>query len=471
MYDLIVIGGGPAGLVVASGAAQLGLKVALVEKAPNLGGDCLHYGCVPSKALIQSAKVFSLLRRAPEFGLVAGDVRCDFARVMARVHAVVAEIQKHDDPERFRSYGADVVFGPARFVSPREVAVDGRRLSGRTFVLATGSRPFVPPVEGLEEAGYLTNERVFDLTRLPGSLIVMGGGAIGIELAQTFARFGARVTVVEMLDRILPPEDAEASGALREILEAEGVTIHTGTKAVRVAAGGGQKRLTCLQGDRELRLEADEILVAAGRVPNLEGLHLEAAGVAATRMGVQVNARLRTTARHIWACGDVAGPYMFTHVAEYQAGIVIRNAIFHRRARVDYRAVPWTTFTDPEVARVGITEADARQQGIPHEVLRFPFTGVDRALTKGEARGFTKFVVGKGRILGATIIGPQAGELIHEIVLAMQAGLPFRRIAQTIHVYPTLAQVNRRTVNTYYAPRLFSPRTRTLVRWVRRLLG
>jgi len=276
---------------------------------------------------------------------------------------------------------------------------------------------------------------------------------------------------VEMLDRILPPEDPEISGALREILQAEGIAIHTGTVAVRAEAAPAGKTLICREGERELRLEADEILVAAGRQPNVERLNLEAAGVGYGPKGVRVDARLRTTAKHIWACGDVAGPYLFTHVAEYQAGVVIRNTVFHLPAKVDYRVVPWTTFTDPELARVGLTEAEARERGIRHEVLRFPFREVDRALAEGEPLGFAKFVVGRGRILGASILGPRAGELIHEAVLAMQARLPLSRIAQAIHVYPTLAQVNRRAANTYYAPRLFSPRTRAVVRWIQRLLG
>jgi pyruvate/2-oxoglutarate dehydrogenase complex dihydrolipoamide dehydrogenase (E3) component len=471
VYDVIVIGGGAGGLVVTAGAAQLGLKVALVEKGDRLGGDCLHYGCVPSKTLIHSAKVASLIRRAPEFGLEGREAPVDFARVTAHVHDVIAEIQKHDDPERFRSYGAELFFGPARFVSPHEVEVNGQRLAGRKVVLATGSRPLVPPVEGLEAVGYLTNKTVFRLERLPPSLLVMGGGPIGIELAQAFARFGARVTVVEMLDRILPSEDPEICAALREVLQGEGIAIHTGTRAARAVAGPTRKVLICREGECDLRFEADEILVAAGRAPNVEGLNLEAAGVAYGPKGVQVDARLRTTAKHIWACGDVAGPYLFTHAAEYQAGIVLRNVAFHLPARTDYRAIPWATFTDPEVARVGLTAGEARQRGIRHEVLRFPFSQVDRALAEGEPRGFAKFVVARGRILGASIIGPHAGELIHEAVLAMQARLPFRRISEAVHAYPTLAQVNRRAVNTYYGPRLFSPRTRVLVRCIQRLLG
>lgn len=472
MYDLIVIGGGAAGLVVTGGAAQLGLKVALVEKAGRLGGDCTHFGCVPSKTLIRSAKVASLMRRAAEFGLDPAEPRFEFARVMAHVHEVIAHIEReHDNPERFRAWGAEVIFGHARFTSPREVEVNGRRLAGRKFVLATGSRPLVPPIEGLEATGYLTNENVFELKRLPPSLLVLGGGAIGLELGQAFARFGARVAVVEMLDRILPPEDPEISDALRQVLEAEGLAIHTGTQAMRAAAADGRKVLLCRRGERELRLEAEEILVAAGRVPALDGLNLEAAGVGLGPRGLQLDARLRTTARHIWACGDAAGPYPFTHMAEYQAGIVIQNAVFHLPVKVDYRVVPWTTFTDPEVARVGLTEGEARERGIPHEVLRFPFRDVDRALAEGEAHGQAKFVVSRGRLVGASIIGAHAGELIHEAVLAMRARLPLRALSQTIHVYPTLSQVTRRAANTYYFPRLFAPRTRALVRGIQRLLG
>jgi len=465
--DLVIIGGGAGGLVVASVAGQLGLKVTLIEKEDKLGGDCLHYGCVPSKALIQAARVASLMRRGDTFGLPSVMPEVDLGQVNDHVRSVIEHIQQHDDPERFRGYGCEVIFGAAEFIDAHRVQVQDQQIRARRFVIATGSRPFVPPVEGLEEAGYLTNLDLFSLRTLPERLVVLGGGPIGLEMAQAFSRLGSQVTVVERLPHLLPQEDPEIADALQECLASEGINIHTSTSAERVSHEGEIRSVFC---SGNLRFDAERVLVAVGRKPNVEHLGLEAAGVEFTNKGITVDRRLRSSQKHIYACGDVCGPYPFTHMAEYQAGIVISNAIFRFPKKTDYRVIPWVTYTDPELARVGLTEQQARDQGIEPVVLRFPFSEIDRALTEVETCGMSKLVTYKGKILGASILGPHAGELIHEIALAMQTGTKIADISATIHAYPTLAQIHRRVVNTAYSPKLFSPGTRKLVKWINRLL-
>ncbi len=468
--ELVIIGGGPAGLVVASVAGQLGVRTTLIERGPALGGDCLHTGCVPSKTLIHTARVAALMRRGAEFGLPAADPRVDLGAVMDRVRSVVDSIQAHDDPERFRGYGVDVVFGKARFTGPREVRAGDRRITGRRFVIATGSRPAVPPIPGLAEAGYLTSDTVWSLRELPRRLAVLGAGPIGLELAQAFARLGSRVTLLDMAPRLLPGEDPETGEALRGILEAEGIRVLTGVGVERVERNGAVTTLHGRDSETAFAVEADELLVATGRHPDIEALGLDAAGVAYTRTGITVDARLRTSAKHIFACGDCCGPHPFTHMAEYQAGVVIGNAVFRLPRRVDYRVVPRVIYCDPELARIGLNETEARREGLDVEILRFPFGQVDRAIAENETAGEARLVVRRGRLLGATLLGPHAGELIHELALAMQAKIPVSRISATIHAYPTLAQIHRRAVNTLYGPRLFSPRTRRLVRWIQRLI-
>ena len=468
--DLVVIGGGVGGLVVTSVAAQLGLKVTLVERHSRLGGDCLHYGCVPSKTLIQSAKVASLMRRGPSFGLPGFAPEVDLGHVTDHVQDVIASIQVHDDPDRFRSYGAEVLFGEARFVGPSEIEVKGERIQGKRFVVSTGSRPAIPPVQGLREAGFVTNEQVFTLKELPRRLAVLGGGPIGIELAQAFHRLGSRVTVLEMAPEILPKDDPELARELRRILEAEGLEIHVATTVERVETEDGVKVLYCKRGGGFEPVAVDEILVAAGRAPVVDELGLEAAGVEFDRRGIKVDARMRTSRKHIFACGDVTGIMPFTHVAEYQAGVIISNAVFRVPKKADYSVIPWVTYCDPELAQVGLTEAQARANGLEPEVLRFDFKDVDRALAEVEAHGRIKLITHKRRILGASILGPHGGELIHEIVLAMQAGVKIGAVSAAVHAYPTLAQIHRRAVNTHYGKQLFSQRTRSLVRWINRLM-
>ena len=454
--------------MVASVAAQLGQTVTLVEKSDRLGGDCLHHGCVPSKAFIHAAKVAALIRRAAQFGLPEQTLPVDLAAVNERVQQVIDRIQDHDDPERFRGYGCEVLLGKAAtFVSPRELRVGEKSVYARRFVIATGSRPAVPGVPGLESAGYLTNLDVFSLRALPRHLVVLGGGPIGVELAQAFGRLGSRVTIVERLTQLLPTEDSELCAMLRDCLESEGISVRTGTEVERVELRGKTKIVYC---SGAVDLEADAILVAAGRRPNVESLGLEAAGVRYGTGGIEVDGRLRSSQHHIYACGDVCGPHAFTHVAEYQAGIIISNAVFRLRRRVDYRVVPRVTFSDPELAQVGLSESEARGRGIDPKILHFPFSQIDRALAEREEQGMLKLVTHRGKLLGASMLGPHAGELIHEMALAMKSGASVATIASTIHAYPTLAQIHRRTANTAFAQTLFSPATRHLVRWLQRLI-
>ena len=462
-HDLVIVGGGAGGLVVASVASQLGLQVCLIEKEIRLGGDCLHYGCVPSKTLIHTAKVAHLMRRAIDYGLPAVEPRVDMAAVNTRIREVVEQIQQHDDPQRFRDYGCELVFGAARFIDSHTVEVNAERIRGKRFVIATGSRPLIPPIPGLEQAGYLTNIDMFSLPALPPRLIVLGGGPVGLEMAQAFQRLGSRVTVIEKQPQLLPQEDSEVAAALQAALQAEGIEILTSVAAEKVSVESNVRSVSCSDGSV---IQAEQLLVAVGRSANVEELGLDAAGVACTSQGITVDRRMRTTQRHIYACGDVCGPYPFTHMAEYQAGIVISNAVFHFPKKADYRVVPRVTYTDPELAHTGLTEQQAREKGITPQVLRYDFKDIDRALAEGETTGFSKLITHKGRILGASILGPQAGELIHEIALAMQTGAKISDISAAIHAYPTMAQIHRRTVNTAYAPKLFSKTTRTLVKWI-----
>jgi pyruvate/2-oxoglutarate dehydrogenase complex dihydrolipoamide dehydrogenase (E3) component len=455
-YDLVVIGGGSAGLVVAGGAAQLGARVALVEKRA-LGGDCLYTGCVPSKTFIRSARFAADMRRATTFGFAPNSLAFkdgSFASITDRVARVIEAVGEHDKPERFEAWGVKIIFASPRFLSPYELELtyeDGSQqiINGKRFCVCTGSRPAVPPIEGLKETGFITNEGVFHLRRLPEKLIVLGGGSIGLELGQSFARLGSEVTIVEMDNRLIPKEDEEVSATVEEIMRAEGLRILLKTKVVRAAAANGQKLLTVEHDGQEMKLQADELLVSTGRRPNIEGLRLEDAGVKFDKRGIITDDYLRTSARHIFAAGDVTGHFPFTHMAAYEASVVIRNALFFwpLLQRVDFRVVPWTTFTDPELARVGLTEREAKAQfGVDDiHVYRTHFAENDRAQTDEETQGFTKFVC-KGRkeeIVGAHILGAHAGELIHEVVLAMKQRLSIGVLGSMIHVYPTLTQVNQ----------------------------
>ena len=464
-YDLVVIGGGTAGLVSASGAASLGARVALIER-DKLGGDCLYTGCVPTKTLVKSARVAHLVNRAGEFGVETSGAEVDFPAVMARMRRAIAIAGEHDDPDRFRQMGVDVYLGhEASFNSPDEVSVDGRRLGAGSAIVATGSYSSPPPITGLEDVGYLTHVEALELERLPSSIIVVGSGTIGCEFAQIFARFGSRVALVSSSPLPLPKEDAEVGEALIHFLVSDGVTFHGSYKAEEARMEGDEKVLVA-RNDRgeEIEVRAEELLIAAGRAPNAESLKLENASVEVEKKGLKVDERLKTTAPNIYAAGDITGLYLFTHVAEYQGRTALRNALFPIKTKADHRVVPWTTFTDPEVARVGLTEEQARQEHDYVQVFRPPFSSVDRAIADGEPNGFVKIVTGsRGRILGGHIIGPDAGNLIHEIVLAMQKNVPIQNLSTTIHVYPTLAQANQRAADNYYREKLFTERNRKVL--------
>ena len=454
--NLVVIGAGAGGLVSAYIAAAVKAKVTLVE-GHKMGGDCLNFGCVPSKALIRSAKMARQLRKAHELGVADAAGRVDFAAVMKRVHGVIADIEPHDSVERYTGLGVEVLQGHARITSPWTVDVtlaDGRTqtLTTKNIVIAAGASPFVPPIPGLKEAGYLTSDTVWGLTELPKRLVVLGGGPIGSELAQSFARLGSAVTQVEMAPRIMVREDPEVSELVAASLRADGVNVLTGHQAVRVevvpGAQGPEKRLIAKAGGAEVVIPFDELLCAVGRSPRVTGYGLEELGIPLTpRKTIETNAYLQTLYPNIYAVGDVAGPFQFTHTAAHQAWYAAVNALFgrFRRFKADYSVIPWATFTDPEVARVGLSESEAQEQGAAYEVTKYGIDDLDRAIADGTAHGFVKVltVPGKDRILGVTIVGEHAGDLLAEYVLAMKHGLGLNKILGTIHTYPTLAEANK----------------------------
>jgi pyruvate/2-oxoglutarate dehydrogenase complex dihydrolipoamide dehydrogenase (E3) component/uncharacterized membrane protein YdjX (TVP38/TMEM64 family) len=450
--NLVVIGAGAGGLVSAYIAAAVKAKVTLIE-GHKMGGDCLNYGCVPSKALIRSAKAIKQLRQAHTLGIRHAQGEVDFASVMRRVHEVIGAIEPHDSVERYTSLGVEVLQGYARITSPWTVQVrlaDGseQTLSTRNIVIATGASPFIPPISGLQDAGFLTSDTIWRLTELPPRLVVLGGGPIGSELAQSFARLGSAVTQVEMAPRLMVREDPEVSELVATSLRADGVNVLTGHEAVRVEVVDGEKRLIVKRGDEELPIAFDQLLCAVGRSPRVTGYGLEELGIALTpRKTIQTNAFLQTQYPNIYAVGDVAGPFQFTHTAAHQAWYAAVNALFGRfkRFKVDYSVIPWATFTDPEVARVGLSETEAREQGVAYEVTRYGIDDLDRAIADGTAHGFVKVltVPGKDKILGVTIVGEHAGDLLAEYVLAMKHGLGLNKILGTIHTYPTLSEANK----------------------------
>jgi pyruvate/2-oxoglutarate dehydrogenase complex dihydrolipoamide dehydrogenase (E3) component len=466
--DLCVVGAGSAGLSVAAGASQMGARTVLVE-AREMGGDCLNFGCVPSKALLAAGHAAHTVRHAGRFGVNGHVPDVDFARVHDHVHEVIASIAPLDSQERFEGLGVTVLRAHASFCGPDEIEAGDTRVRARRFVLATGSRPVTPPIPGLDQVPFATNETIFDKRAAPDHLIVIGGGPIGCEMAQAHRRLGCAVTV---LDRgtVLPKDDPELTGIVRAQLEADGVVIHERVQVQAVERAGNGVAVACAVDGVTSRIEGSDLLVAAGRAPQVEGMGLEHAGVAFDRRGIKVDARLRTTNKKIFAIGDAIGGYQFTHVGNYHAGIVIRNALFRLPAKVDYGALPWVTYTDPELAHVGLTEAQATEQGHTVEVLRWPFEDNDRARTERETEGLIKVVVGKrGRVLGASIVGPRAGELILPWILAIRERLKIGALANAIVPYPTLSEVSKRAAGSYYTAKLFSPRTRWLVRQLGRL--
>ncbi len=446
-YNLVVIGAGSAGLVTSYIAATVKAKVALVEKG-KMGGECLNTGCVPSKALIRSARMLSYFRRAEEFGIRRAEADFNFAEVMERVQRVIAKIEPHDSVERYTSLGVEVLQGEAKITSPWTVDVGGRILTTRAIVIATGSAPLVPPIQGLEGIDYLTSDNLWNLRQLPEKLVVLGGGPIGCEMTQAFARLGSRVTQIEMGPRLMPREDEEVSAFIRSRFEAEGVRVLTGHAAKAVKVDGGRKLLVCEHDGHPVEIEFDALLIAVGRKANTKDFGLEELGVRLEKRGtIETDPFLRTNFPNILCAGDVAGPFQFTHTAAHQAWYAAVNALFgqFRKYRADYRVIPWCTFTDPEVARVGLSEAEAREQKVDYEVARFELAELDRAIAEGEEQGWVKVLTppGKDRILGAAIVGAHAGDLLAEFVLAMKHGIGLNKILGTIHAYPTLAEANK----------------------------
>ena len=466
--NLVVIGAGSAGLVTAYIAAAVKAKVTLIEKH-KMGGDCLNFGCVPSKAIIRSAKFMSHITRSQEFGIKEASADFDFAEVMERIQQVIAKIEPHDSVERYTGLGVDVVQGEARITSPWTVEVNGETLRTRNIVVASGGQPFVPPIDGIDQVDYYTSDNLWEIRRKPQKLAVLGGGPIGSELTQAFGRLGVEVTQVEMLPRILLREDPEISELVRTQFEAEGIRVLTGHRAKQFVKRDGKDYLIAEHDDGEVEIEFDTLIVAVGRKPRTAGFGLEELGVRLNQNGtIEVNEYLQTSIPTIYAAGDVIGPYQFTHVGAHQAWYTSVNSLFGivKRFKVDYSVIPWATFTEPEIARVGLNETEAKEQGIEHEVTTFGIDDLDRAIADSEAHGFVKVltVPGKDRILGVTIVGEHAGDLIAEYVLAMKHGLGLNKILGTIHIYPTLAEANKYAAGEW--KRAHAPEG--LLEWIRR---
>ncbi|MCY3743413.1 MAG: mercuric reductase [Candidatus Poribacteria bacterium] len=472
VYDLTIIGGGSAGLVLAVAGAKLGKKTALVEKH-RIGGDCLWTGCVPSKSLLKAAKVANSIQNAEKYGIAVPDATPDWERVMAYVQGTQHTIEEeHDNPERFREMGVYVIFGDGHFEASDTFVVadtesgETRTLKSKKFVISTGSRPVAPPIPGLESCGYLDSESVWELAEFPERLLVVGAGPIGIELGQAFHRLGADVTIAQRSERILTKEDIDVSEQMLRYLRDEGITIRLDTNIEQVAES--QEGVNVKFDDSEngtAEQTFDKILIAAGRAPNIEGLGLDKIGVQVGRRGIEVNNRLQTSVRNIYAAGDVIGHYLFTHVAAFQAQLLLRNIFFPFSKTINYAVVPWTTFCDPEVARCGLTEAEAREKYGDVDVFTLDQADVDRAVAEGETHGFSKVIASRwtGKILGVHLVGANAGEVVHEYVLAMQQGIPLRKLSGMIHVYPTFSSSVWRVAGKWFSES-------TLIQTLRKLI-
>ncbi|GAB4342764.1 MAG: mercuric reductase [Candidatus Abyssubacteria bacterium] len=460
-YNLVVVGAGTAGLVAAAGAAGLGARVALIEKH-LLGGDCLNVGCVPSKCIIRSSRVYADIRDAHQYGMrVTDGAEADFAAVMERMRQLRARISHHDSAERFRGLGVDVFFGEGRFAGPDTIEVNGETLRFKKAVIATGARAAMPPIEGLAEAGFLTNETVFSLTRRPQRLAVLGAGPLGCEFAQAFQRLGSRVTLIEMAPQILIREDPDAADIIAETFRREEINVRLNSTVKRVKNSGGQKIVTIESDGATEDVVVDEILIGAGRIPNVDGLNLEVAAVEYNKAGVMVDDTLKTANKNIYAAGDVCLDYKFTHTADAAARIVLQNALFWGRKKLSALTIPWCTYTDPEIAHVGMYEKDALEKGIEVHTFTRKLSEVDRAIIDGDDDGLVKIHVRKGtdKILGATIVARHAGEMISEVTLAMVGGLGLKTLANVIHPYPTQAEVIRQVADEYNRTRL-TPRVK-----------
>ncbi len=462
-FDIGVIGGGAAGLTVASGASQFGAKTLLVEKEKSLGGDCLHFGCVPSKTLIKTAHVRHLMKNSKNFGLPEAALEpVDFRSVAKRIQSVISTIQKHDSEERFCKLGVKVEFGDAVFADEHKVNVGGKSYSAGKWVIATGSSPAAPPIEGLDSTPYITNKEIFSLDKLPESLICIGGGPIGIEMAQAFNRLGTKVTVIERGGQILGKEDSDMAEQVMEVMKSEGVVFHLNATTVNTKDHGQEKEVVLKSKEgKTVSLKAEKLLVALGRQPNISGLGLDDIGLKLSRRGIEVDTRLRTNHKHIYGAGDVIGGYQFTHAAGYEGGVVLTNAILHLPKKTNYTNLPWCTYTDPELANIGMNERAAKDAGIEYSVWIEEFKDNDRSLAEGEEIGRIKMILDKKENpIGVQILGPQAGNLISEWVAVMNGGIKLSTVASSIHPYPTIGEINKKVVGSFFSGKIFSPKVK-----------
>ncbi|MDD2389103.1 MAG: FAD-dependent oxidoreductase [Desulfobacterales bacterium] len=459
-FDIGILGGGAAGLTIASGSAQLGARTLLVERQSVLGGDCLHFGCVPSKTLIRSAQVYHLVKHSGQFGLpVVDPPPVDFQQIVRRIRSVIGAIQKHDSEERFCGLGVKVEFGQAVFTDEHTVELNGRRITSKHWVIATGASPSAPPVDGLDQSGYITNRDVFFMDRLPGSMIILGGGPIAMEMAQAFCRLGSKVSVIQRSDQILTREDRDMADDVMKVLQQEGVRFFLNTSILAVRDTGGQKEVVFRQKGLEgsFVVAADSLLVAMGREANLTGLGLENIGVKFTRKGLSLDDRLRTRHNHIYGAGDVTGAFQFTHAAGYEGGIVISNSVFHFPRKIDYTYLPWCTYTDPGLASIGMNEKRAGAAGINYSVRMEAFSANDRSLAEGEARGRIKLILDdKGKPIGVQIFSLFAGELLNEWVAVFNGGVRLSTLAAAVHPYPTVGESSKKVAGAVMADKLFS---------------
>jgi len=472
-FDIGILGGGAAGLTIASGAARLGAKTLLIDKEGRLGGDCLHFGCVPSKTLIKTAQVWHLANTAKQFGLPELERKpVDFKAVASRIQSVISTIQKHDSVERFCGLGAKVEFGQAMFVDEHSIKLNGKIYSAKTWVIATGSSPSIPSIQGLDKTPFLTNREIFSLDHLPCSMIFLGGGPVSTEMAQAFSRLGSRVTVIERGHHILGREDEDMAASVMKVLCSEGVTLHLNASVVSMRDLGTEKEVVINKGEEITRLRAETIVVAAGREANIEGMGLKEIGMEFEKKGIRVDSRMRTNHKHIYAAGDVTGDYQFTHAAGYEGGIVVSNAIFHLPRKADYTLLPWCTYTDPELASIGMNEAAAKTKGIAYSVWTEEFRDNDRSLAEGEEVGRIKMVLDQHENpLGIQILGPHAGELLSEWVAVLNGKMKLSTLAAAVHPYPTLGEINKRVVGTYFSGKIFSDKVKKTLKFFFNLKG
>ncbi len=472
-FDLGVIGAGAAGLTVTAGAAQLGAKTILVEKDDNLGGDCLHFGCVPSKTLIKTARVYQQMKNAEKYGLPPIEVEpVNFTNVSDRIKSVISTIQKHDSVERFCGLGAKVEFGQPVFSDEHTIELNNKQFSAKSWVIATGSSPSFPPIQGLSETPFITNKEIFYLDRLPESMIVLGGGPIAIEMAQAFNRLGSKVSVVQRSGQILSKEDKDLADQVMTVMQTEGVIFYLNASIVSVKKVGSSKEVTIKRGEETINLKGDTVLVAMGRAPNVDGLGLENIGLEFNRKGIVVDEKLRTTHKHIYAAGDVNGAFQFTHAAGYEGGIVISNAIFHFPRKVDYTHMPWCTYTSPELASIGMNEKSAAASGIKYTVWSEEFQDNDRSLAEGEEVGTIKMLLNeKERPIGVQILGPNAGDLLAEWVAVFNGGVKLSSLASAVHPYPTLGEINKRVAGKFFSTKIFSDKVKKGLKFFFHLKG